>query len=289
MFASSTTFSGFCNGFASLQYFSFEPGENRHCGGSFSVKDMIDTTGAIDVSQMFSSSSRYVEYDDEEGYSKDVGIFLNLFDTSNVSNFESMFHNCESPYINLSNKSPYKEDNSIFKGFKDAFSDNKEDNNLFSFESATNMKYMFEDAGYSRSKVSLQELSISIVMPSVVIFPDNNKCPTKPCDASSMFRTSHFREIIMNNMKFNTVTNFESMFLFAISFSFELSLSQDSRKFEDVSNLVSAVENNDESKMQDVITYLYENQQDLESLITSGKSKVRSRFGTNINFNINED
>lgn len=151
------------------------------------------------------------------------------------------------------------------------------------------MKSMFERAGYSDAKASLKELTISVEMPSVVFFPNvDGKSTTisKACDASDMFRFSHFRRVEMWRMKFSGVTNFDSMCAFNIAFSFEIKVRQNN-EFEIINSLLEASKANDEAKIQEALLMLYQNKIVLDSYPQI--SNVEPYLGTDFYFNVEKE
>ena len=275
-----------------LKYFSFEPGENRHCGMKYAVNEMIDTSGAVDCSFMFQGASASVNFSNEMTISNnDVGIYLSDFDTSNVTNFENMFRGCENIMINLDNYNQPNAKNNLFDQVGKAII-GEEDAAVsrFSFRSATNMKEMFCNAGYSKLNISFNELKIWESMPSQVIFPTNGENPENICDASGMFKGSSLYRIDMSKMKFLSVINFEEMFSEMISFSFEVQFNPGNRAtFDTVAKLVEAVDSHDNAKIEEALTLAYQNQITVNDLISSNSNDAKSYFGTEILFNQEEN
>lgn len=293
MYASSLSFINLCRDFTSLKYFSLEPGENVHCKlEPIAVTDMINTQAATSCKYMFENTFTYeyhmenTEHEEKLNDIKQDGIYLDKFDTSNVSNFESMFKGCEARYINFSDKNPNVKQ--TFNPLAGIFGDDPVvPSNLFSLKSATNMVGMFEKAGNVDFKTSLKSLSLSLKMDSEVMFPDEIEGPENACDASNMFRYSHFASVDFGGLKFSGVTSFTNMFAFSGAINIAINIHEDPDRFTTINNFCQAFVSAEDAKMQELIAAMAE--QNI-NLLSYGESQSNGiNLGTNYHFNATDN
>ena len=294
MYASPLSFINLCRDFTSLKYFSLEPGENVHCklDKPIAVTDIINTQAATSCKCMFENTFTYeyhIENIEQEEKLNDItqdGIYLDKFDTSNVSNFENMFKSCEARYINFSDKNPNVKQ--VFSPLAVIFGDDPvTPSNLFSFKSATNMIGMFEKAGNVDFKTSLTSLSLSLRMDSVVMFPEQIDGPVKACDAANMFRYSHFASVDFGGLKLSGVTNFTNMFAFSGAINIEINNHPDPERFNTVNNFCQAFVSSDDAKIQELISAMAEQNINLLSYEESQSNGIN--LGTNYHFNTTDN